>query len=73
MKFIESLQTEGPSAIGPLENTRYATGLPVFYAAINGCPILKNGKFGPESSFESEESAINFAIKYAEQLKGFRA
>ncbi|WP_025915837.1 hypothetical protein [Herminiimonas sp. CN] len=64
MNFIDAIQAQVPAAIGPLENLD--TGKSVFYATVNGTPILKHGKFGTDSSFDTEEEAISFAKKYLE-------
>jgi hypothetical protein len=69
MNFIDALGASGPSAIGPLETN--TPGKPSFYAAFNGGPILKNGKFGPESSFETEDAALDFAKQYAKAVLGW--
>ena len=66
MHFIDALKTDGPSVIGPLRTN--TPGKPSFYAAFNGGPILKNGKWGPGSSFETEAAALEFANRYAKEV-----
>lgn len=64
MNFLDAIKTTGPNALGPLKT---GEGQPdCFYAVFDGSPILKNGKFGPESSFKTEEEATAFAKQFAE-------
>jgi len=64
--IFEVTITEGPAVCGPLLNTD--TGDYVWYIAFNGALVLKNGKFGPESSFPTQEIAEQMASSYAEYM-----
>jgi phage terminase Nu1 subunit (DNA packaging protein) len=70
MNIVDLVKTKGPSVLGPLVSTG---NVMVYYAAFDGCPVLKNGKFGPESSFDSEEAAFSFAKRYAKEVHGIES
>ncbi len=45
----------------------YRGDLKVFYAMVDGEILLKDDEFGPESSFNTEQEAIEFGEGWAKQ------
>jgi hypothetical protein len=70
MHIFDLVKTTGPAVLGPLMSLS-GDARAVYYAAFNGSPVLKNGKFGPESSFTSEEDALSFAKRFAKEVHGW--
>lgn len=68
MNILDLVKTAGPAVLGPLVSSGEAM---VYYAAFDGFPILKNGKYGPESSFASEDAALSFAKRFAKEVHGW--
>lgn len=67
MNFLDVVNTKGPAAIGPLKSPKpNDPHRVVFYAAFDGYPILTSIGFCDESSFPTEEAALQFATEWAE-------
>ncbi|MEA3641874.1 MAG: hypothetical protein VBE63_18335 [Lamprobacter sp.] len=62
--FKEALFFSGPCAI-PLNGDEGWK----WYAVLDGSPLLCKGTWGPESRFDSFESALDFAREFAEHKR----
>ena len=66
MAHISEVLEKGPDVLGPLSSGSTF----VYYATFNGSPLLRNGEWGPESSFSSEGEALAFAKLWAKNRGG---
>ena len=65
-ELARALGSTGPDALGPLKSVGNTE---VYYAVLDGQPILCRGEWSAESSFSSREAAVEFATQFSEHLK----